>query len=341
MWRIRACKYSDLNALLTLSKEVGEGMTSMPQTSLGWRRKIAQAEASFAGQPDAGSYFLVLEDMVSGKILGTTAIYSGVGEKRPYYALRHDKMKHSLHVEQAMTGASEIGSLFLSSDARIKGLGRALSQARFLMMATFPQLFSATVMASCRGWLDDNNDSPVWHAIGQYYEDIDFSQVVERTAEKGNEWLAKKLPKAISLRNVSHDVISLLGKPHEQSAPAHGILRTENFVQSDFIDLADGGPTLTCQPTRIASYQASVTAKLQRANRPLKGDDMYMVACGSLQNFEIVLCRGEMLSNGVILVDDSAQVLLDKHINKRVKVLKIQGSDEMLNRLKHAQDRAA
>lgn len=341
MWRIRACKYSDLNALLALSKGVGEGMTSMPQTQLGWRRKIAQAEASFAGQPDAGSYFLVLEDINTGKIIGTTAVYTGVGESRPYYALRHDKQKHALFVEQAMAGASEIGSLFLSADARVKGLGRALSQARFLMMATFPQLFSATVMASCRGWLDDNDDSPVWHAIGRYYDDVDFNVVVERTAEKGNEWLARKLPKTLSLRNISPEVVSLLGVPHQQSAPAHNILFSEHFVQSDFIDLADGGPTLTCQPTRIASYQASVTAKLQQANRPLKGEEVYMLACGNLRNFEIVLCRGEMQSNGVILVDDSAQVLLDKHMNKRVKALQIQGSDEMLNRLKHRHEHAA
>jgi arginine N-succinyltransferase len=341
MWRIRSCKYSDLNDLLALSKDIGEGMTSMPMSSLGWRRKIAQAEASFAGQPDAGSYFLVLEDINSGAVIGTTAVYTGVGEKRPFYALRHDKQKHSLFLEQTMTGASEIGSLFLSPNARVKGLGRALSQARFLMMATFPQLFSATVMATCRGWLDDNEDSPVWQAIGRYYEDIEFNEVVERSSQHGTEWLAKKFPQSISLRHISPEVLALLGMPHSQSAPAHSILREEHFVQSDFIDLADGGPTLTCQPTRIASYQASVTAKIQCANRPLKGDETYMLACGNLQNFEIIICRGERQSNGVILVDSSAATLLDKHLNKRVKALQIKGSDEMMDRMQHNHDRAA
>lgn len=341
MWRIRSCKYSDLNDLLALSKDVGEGMTSMPMSSLGWRRKIALAEASFAGQPDAGSYFLVLEDVNSGKVIGTTAVYTGVGEQRPFYALRHDKQKHSLFLEQTMTGASEIGSLFLSPNARVKGLGRALSQARFLMMATFPQLFSATVMATCRGWLDDNDDSPVWQAIGKYYEDIDFNEVVERCAQQGTAWLAKRFPNTIPLRHVSPEVLALLGVPHSHSAPAHSILREENFVQSDYIDLADGGPTLTCQPTRIASYQASVTARIQSANRPLKGEEMYMLACGNLQNFEIIICRGEMQHNEVILVDDSATLLLNKYLNKRVKALLIKGSDDMINRLQITQNRAA
>ena len=341
MWRIRSCKYSDLNDLLALSKSIGEGMTSMPQTSLGWRRKIAQAEASFAGQPDAGSYFLVLEDVANGKIIGTTAVYTGVGEKRPLFVYRHDKQKQSLFLESALSGASEIGSLFLSPTARVKGLGRALSQARFLMMATFPQLFSATVMATCRGWLDNNDESPVWQHVGQRHHNINFKEVVERTAQHGNEWLAKKLPSHISLKNLSSEALSLLGEPHSQSAPAQTILREENFVKSDFIDLADGGPTLTCQPTKIKSYQASVTTQLRRANRPLQGEDMYMIACGSLQNFEIILCRGEQQQNGVILVDDNTALLLNKHLDKRVKALKIQGSDDMLNRMQISHDRAA
>ena len=341
MWRIRSCRYSDLNALLALANEVGEGMTSIPRTSLGWRRKIAEAEASFAGQPDAGSYFLVLEDLSNGKILGTTAVYNGVGEKRPYFALRHDKRKHALYLENAMTGASEIGSLFLSSSARIKGLGRALSQARFLMMACFPQLFSNTVMASCRGWLDENNDSPVWHAIGQFYADIDFKTVVERTAEKGNQWLANALPITLSLRHISPEIVAMLGKPHDDSAPAHSILGGENFVQSDFIDLADGGPTLTCPPTRIASYKSSFTAKLERAKRPLENDEIFMIAGGNLNHFEIYLCRGERQSNNVILVDYNAKLLLDKHNNKRVKALQIQGSDDMLAKLKQTTEQAA
>jgi chemotaxis methyl-accepting protein methylase len=66
-----------------------------------------------------------------------------------------------------------------------------------------------------------------------------------------------------------------------------------------------------------------------------------MLACGNLQNFEIIICRGERQSNGVILVDSSAATLLDKHLNKRVKALQIKGSDEMMDRMQHNHDRAA
>ncbi|MBL4667098.1 MAG: arginine N-succinyltransferase [Sneathiella sp.] len=99
---IRPARKSDLDGLLEISHATGSGMSSMPSDLNSWATKIRKSEESFAKQsnaPEGEIYFMVMEDDQSEKIVGTTAIYAGVGLDQPFFPT---KFQHSSPFQQAL-----------------------------------------------------------------------------------------------------------------------------------------------------------------------------------------------------------------------------------------------
>lgn len=307
-WKLRFCKASDLQTLLQLSQEVGESMTSMPQSVVGWREKIADTENTINGDLDTGCYFLVLENLKKSTVVGTTAVYTRVGEYRPYYAMRHEKNK--LYIEPAYTGAIEIGSLYITPEARYPGLGAALAKSRYLMMGMFPHLFTKEIMACCRGWLNFQERSPVWDSVGGKHTGIEFNAAALAAAKDGNGWIADFLPDVI---DVDDDVGVYLHRAHPHSEPAKHMLMREGFVMSDYVDILDGGPMFHCDPKQTATSKSMTGAKL--VSEPAQNQtSMMLMGFGDINNLEIYIMEAE-LTNGIVKVRPNDVKLLGKHMN--------------------------
>src|SRR5687768_3400263 len=122
----------DLDQLLELTSLTGFGLTTLPHDRDLLRRRIRASERGFEQVDDASpkgeTYLFVMEDLKTGKIVGTSGIVSKVGGFDPFYAYKIEssviqsemlnvrKEVKTLHLVLEHNGPCEIGSLFLHPD---------------------------------------------------------------------------------------------------------------------------------------------------------------------------------------------------------------------------------
>ena len=80
------------------------------------------------------------------------------------------------------TGCSEVGSLFVRPEHRVGGIGRALAQCRYMLMAVAPQRFRDQVVSELRGVVSPEGVSPFWEAVGRHFFRMDFAEADKLSA---------------------------------------------------------------------------------------------------------------------------------------------------------------
>lgn len=305
MLTIRPCRYDDLDNLMLISHAVGRGMTSMPADRDAWLDKIHASETAFseagATQP-TGTYFMVLEDSETGRIAGTTAIYTGIGLNKPFYSYKISTLVSSsddlaitrqsrvLNMVNDYTGATEIGSLFLLPEFRKPGVGQFLSRARYLAIADFPERFGDLVMAELRGWQDDQGNSPLWDHLGHTFFGIGFQEAVNTAALKGTKFISDLMPRyPIYIDLLPQAARDVIGKPHESSAPALNMLKKEGFQFTGYVDLFDGGPSVQAATQEIHTVRDSRSMNIEILDTIDADAPLYMISNGQLSNYRVVL----------------------------------------------------
>lgn len=331
---IRPCKDSDLDELMNISHAVGKGMTSMPADEEAWQEKIsASTEAFNSALPaaDSNTYFMVLEDTTTGCIAGTTAIYTGVGLKRPFYSYKISTLVSSssdldiirkiqvLNIVNDYTGSTEIGSIYLLPEYRKPGVGQFLSRARFLVMADFPERFGDQVIAELRGWQDMNGRSPLWDNLGKPFFGIEFQDAVNTAALKGSQFISDLMPKyPIYIDLLPKEAQDVIGRPHDSSAPAMHMLKKEGFQFTGYVDLFDGGPSVQAKTREISSVKDSCSSLFQVTDKLPKSSKMYLISNENLDNYRVALAPAKLTKNGDIMIDQttfqSLQLAIGAHV---------------------------
>src|SRR5687767_2698947 len=92
---IRPVTPADLDALMGLAALTGFGLTSLPADRDFLRRRIRQSQQGFEQMDDTAprgeTYIFVLEDLPTGRVVGTCGIVSKVGGFDPFYAYRIER----------------------------------------------------------------------------------------------------------------------------------------------------------------------------------------------------------------------------------------------------------
>ena len=168
---IRLAQPDDLRSLMKLSALLPPGMTSMPFDLATWEKKlelVRQSTQSVVRTDQESVYLLVMEDTDTGEIVGTAGIVAGVGLTNPFYNYKLSKdVRHSeelgirvvsnlLNLINDFTGETELISLYLMPENRVKYAGQFLSRCRYVFINDFPERFSDMVFAEIRGWLDES-----------------------------------------------------------------------------------------------------------------------------------------------------------------------------------------
>jgi len=311
---IRPVTTQDHAELLTLAREAGIGMTSLPADAEVLEQKISRAVASFteSGEWKGDEAFLfVLEDTETGKPVGTAGIISHVGLKSPFYSYKLSTIVQAskdadiysqqkvLHMVNDYTGVTEIGSLFLKEQYRRDGIGRLLSRARFLMMAQFPQFFSERVIAEIRG-VQVNGESPFYQHLGQHFFQMPYARADLIVATVGSQFISDLMPKyPIYVSLLHEDAQRVIGQPFEHSKIAMHLLEKEGFIYQGYIDLFDAGPTMQIQRVNINTVKDSKLLTVAGIGNP-SGERM-MVSNTSLKDFRIVAATVDSMPNGITL----------------------------------------
>lgn len=319
---IRPIETGDLPELLALAKEAGVGVTTLQANPERLSARILASETSLnAEAPDTAdaSYVFVLEDELTSKIVGTSAIEAAVGMHETWYNYRVGinvhasrelgiyKQLETLFLNSDMTGSSELCSLFLLPHYRKDGNGSLLSKARFLFMAEHSARFSHRIIAEMRGISDEVGRSPFWESLGRHFFRMDFARADFLSYVGSKSFIAELMPQHPIYTCFLHEEARLaIGEVHEATRPARAMLEAEGFHYQGYVDIFDAGPTLECELDQVRAVRASGCFEAQLVSA--EAGVPWLVSNRRLVGFRCVIAIGQKTENGLQLT----QSVLDR-----------------------------
>ncbi len=305
---LRPATQNDHPAVLSLAEKAGFGMTSLPPDGAVLREKIAASEASFAGQyPKKGqeSFFFVLEDNENGgHIAGTCGIKARIGLSQPFYSYKLTTITQVstqldifskqtlLQVTNDLTGSTEVGALFLEPSYRRDRMGKMMSLARFLFIASHPNLFSEQVIAEMRGVHDVDGNAPFYNALPKKFFEMPFAKADYINATQGNQFINDLMPKyPIYLSLLPKSAQAVVGQVNQASEPAKAMLERQGFKYTGYVDIFDGGPTLIAERDQIHVVSHHRRGKIVSISELPEDSAKYMVSNGQFAGFRCTVGR--------------------------------------------------
>ncbi|HUQ14102.1 MAG TPA: arginine N-succinyltransferase [Novosphingobium sp.] len=305
-FRIRAATLADLQPLYEMAKLTGGGFTNLPPDRKALTAKLARSAEAFS-RPDAHEaadelFVVVLENVETGEVRGTAQLFTRVGQAWPFYSYRLATLtQHSKELERTfraemlnlvtdLEGSSEVGGLFLHPSERAGGLGMLLARSRYLFIAMHRARFSDRILAELRGIIDERGGSPFWDGVAGRFFGMNFQEADYFNAINGNQFIADLMPKhPVYIAMLPETARSAIGLPHPSGRAAMRMLEAEGFAYEGYVDIFDGGPTMTARTDKVASVANAKVARLDAVGE--QGGERALVAAGELTDFRCVFGR--------------------------------------------------
>lgn len=306
---IRPVQPSDLDALCLLAKNSGVGVTSLPDNKQKMQTKLEHSLASFdkKNAVEERLYLFALVDETNDNIAGICALESSIGHEDVWYNFHVGKSVHAsrdigvhkvtqtLYLSNDLTGCSEIATLFLMPDYRKDQNGQLLSRSRYMFLAEFPELFGDEIIAEMRGYSDENGHSPFWESLGRHFFQMEFSDADYLTGLGNKVFIAELMPKfPIYVPMLSEEAQAVIGQVHPQTEPALAMLKSEGFDFNGYVDIFDGGPSVSVKVNHIRAVRESRILRVgisEKSPAPDLADKhgLLMVSNRELENYRVLL----------------------------------------------------
>ncbi|MCM8730228.1 arginine N-succinyltransferase [Hephaestia sp. GCM10023244] len=323
-FRIRAARDEDLQPLYEMAKLTGGGFTNLPPDKHALRVKLDRSRASFARDDDTLSddlFVLILENVATGEVRGTCQMFTRVGQTWPFYSYRLGTLtQHSAELDRTfradmlslstdLEGSSEVGGLFLHPGERAGGLGMLLARSRYLFIAMHRARFADHILAELRGIIDEAGGSPFWDGLAGRFFGMNFQDADQFNAIHGNQFIADLMPKhPIYIAMLTETARAAIGLPHPSGRAAMRMLEHEGFGFDNYIDIFDGGPTMTARTDQVKAVREARTATVLTCDKD--GGDQALVATGRLADFRCAYgVVREQEGNRVVIDPGCAQAL--------------------------------
>ena len=222
-------------------------------------------------------YIFVLEDDETNEVLGVSMIHAQHGtEEEPHFYLTvgteskfsqtintgfvHGTLKLGLDTN----GPTEIGGLILNPDFRghKEKLGKQLSFARFLYMASHPERFKPMVHSELMPPLDKYGNSPLWEAIGRRFLNMNYHEA-DILSRNNKEFILSLFPSEnIYQTLLPMDARESIGKVGKETEPVKKMLESIGFKYTFEVDPFDGGPHYRCPLKDIRPIKEKITGQL-------------------------------------------------------------------------------
>lgn len=330
---IRPILPKDQAVLESLADAAGIGITSLPKDAKLLAKKVEESLEAFAEtttNPHHYHYLFVLEDLKTGKVEGTSAIQAKTGVPDPVVYYKLEKVPTPIHDPKIPEnqillnpvfyhdGPTEICGLFLSPEARKEGFGRLLSYSRFLFMASHPYRFSPYIVAAMRGFIDENNRSPVWETIGKHFYNASLEEAFQlciRNRAKMTEILPSH-PIYISL--LPEEIQKLLGSTHPHTKPALKLLLEEGFKDIKEVDIIDGGPKIGAKLHSISTFKNSQSSTVAKIVDKLPTKGKMLISNESL-NFRATIHSAFEEASGEIKIEKELAEALEVNVGDCIR----------------------
>jgi arginine N-succinyltransferase len=273
MMIVRAARREDLPALVELARLSGPGFTSLPDDEATLSDTLSISVESFAAHvtaPGFERYFMMLEEVETGALLGCAGIKATVGIDKPFFNFRRFQITQAsasaqrrfdldvLILVNEYRGATEVGSLFLKKEGRGNGTGRLLARARYLLIAAARERFARRVIAELRGIVDDEGHAPFWEHVIRPFFDMPFEDADALCSSTDKQFILDLMPKYPIYVNLLHqEAQAVIGQTHPEGHGAMALLSKEGFVFESHVDIFDGGPLVSAHRDMITTVRAS------------------------------------------------------------------------------------
>ena len=322
-FRIRAAVDDDLQHLYEMAKLTGGGFTNLPPDRRALTTKLERSRTAFARVEEGLQdelFVLILENAETGEVRGTCQIFTQVGQSWPFYSYRigtltqHSKeLKRTFRADMLtlatdLEGASEVGGLFLHPGERAGGLGLLLARSRYLFIKAHRARFADRVLAELRGIIDEAGGSPFWDGLAGRFFGMNFQDADQFNAINGHQFIADLMPKhPIYTAMLSESARAAIGLPHPSGRAAMRMLENEGFSFENYVDIFDGGPTMTARTDKVRSIAEARASRVVAIDRD--GGVQSLVACGTLGDFRCAFGRVREAGDGIVLDETCARSL--------------------------------
>ena len=322
-FRLRAARAADIGPLYELAKLTGGGFTNLPADRTSLEAKLERAEGAFSRDGDIGddTFVLVLENAETGQIRGTCQLMSQVGQRWPFYSYRLNTLtQYSSELDRTvraellflvtdLEGSSEVGGLFLHPAERAGGLGMLLARSRYLFIAMHRPRFAERILAELRGVIDDAGGSPFWDGVAGRFFGMGFQEADYFNAINGNQFIADLMPKhPVYVAMLGDEARKVIGVPHPTGRAAMRMLEAEGFAHEGYVDIFDGGPTMTARIGQVRSVKEAAPARIAACDLDI--GEKCLLATGSLGSFRAAYGMRETREGGDVAIDPHVARLL-------------------------------
>ncbi len=321
---IRAAKTEDLQPLYEMAKLTGGGFTNLPPDRKALTTKLERSAAAFARPTDAelgdDQFVLILENTETGEVRGTCQLFTQVGKQWPFYSYRHNTLtQHSKELDRTFSaqmlqlttdleGSSEVGGLFLHPSERAGGLGLLLARSRYLFIAAHRQRFADKILAELRGIIDERGGSPFWDGVAGRFFGMSFQEADYFNAVNGNQFIADLMPKhPIYIAMLPEVARTAIGMPHPSGRAAMRMLENEGFAYEGYVDIFDGGPSMTARTDNVKSIAAATPVNLTDTDN--SDGTRSLVATGELTDFKCCYASASKTADGIAIDAEAAAKL--------------------------------
>jgi arginine N-succinyltransferase len=270
-------------------------------------------------------YVFVLQNSVTGEVRGTCQIFGKVGQRWPFYSYRIGALtQHSVELERTfradilnlstdLEGTTEVGGLFLHPGERAGGLGMLIARSRYLFIRNHRQRFADRTIAELRGVIDEAGGSPFWDGVAGRFFGMSFQEADEFNAKFGNQFIADLMPKhPVYIAMLQDSAKTVIGVPHPSGRAAMRMLENEGFAWENYVDIFDGGPTMTARTDQIRSIREAkdvTVASVSDLVGEHKSGDKMLITLGRLHAFKAAYGWIDDRGNDVIIDVESALAL--------------------------------
>ena len=331
-FRLRAAHIDDLEHLYEMAKLTGGGFTNLPADKAALTKKLERADQAFARTGDElgdDQFTLVLENTETGQVRGTCQIFSQVGQQWPFYSYRLNTLtQHSRELNRTvraeilslvtdLEGWSEVGGLFLHPGERAGGHGLLLARSRYLFIAMHRARFADRILAELRGVIDDRGGSPFWDGVAGRFFGMTFQEADYFNATNGNQFIADLMPKhPVYVEMLNDEARKVIGVPHPTGRAAMRMLENEGFAYEGYVDIFDGGPTMTARTDNVKSVAQSRPAQVSAID--LDKGERALVATGNLDGFKSAYGIRQFNNDGSVCIDAISAKALEVGIGDTV-----------------------
>ncbi len=326
-FRVRPSCASDFEAIHEMAMLTGGGFTNLPPDKGTLVAKLSRSEVAFSreeGDPEGDLFLFVLEDVEAGRILGTCQVFSRIGVEQPFYSYRVSRLTQTspelartFHTEMLtlctdFNDCSEVGGLFLHPDVRSGGLGLGvlLARSRYLFIRRNRARFADKVVAELRGVIDEQGGSPFWDAIAGRFFGMGFKEADAFNGAHGTQFIADLMPKTpIYTAMLPDAALAVMRKPHPSGEAAMRMLEREGFLNDGYVDIFDGGPTMSAPTDQIRTVREA-RALILSGTDGSQGAERMIVAAGRLGDFAAAFGRVQAAPDGTATLDPASAALL-------------------------------